>query len=500
MLDYRPDLDPRTPGMLTTVSNVVPTARGYQSAYTATAHTAHTYSLQANEVYPNKLFASRWLSTPGGIVIAATNQRLNVYEYTNGYINVSKAGDYSLASQTYQYGEDAVAAFDLCAFGDVIIACNKGVATQYRSALDLTSGTLFADLTGAPQANTCCVARNFVFLGNCGSWSTVVGASNILAWSALADHTDWDVDPQVTQASYAQFSDTPGPITCVRAFRDGVVVFKADAMYYGRYVGAGTNSDIWDFERVSDKIGCVGHRSVADIDTALIFVGKDDVYSFDGTRPQSITQGIYQTIKGHLTSSGNFACRVGHDKPNTSIWLASTSEVFVWNYRFNRWGRFGTTNTGVFCNTNADDFRKKTLSSVSAGAQTYTTTTDHYNLYTLMIVNGAPKNFNTTRSTSASLTTGYRGDPVKMQTLRRVNPILATAPASVAAVTCYIITSRFPNGGTSSAGVVAMNSSYRMDTLATAGMSNNFFSIQLNLNNSCEVMDIGLDLVPSGER
>lgn len=501
MLDYRPDLDTRTPGLLTVVDDFIPTERGYTVAYAATAHTAHTYTLDTGEAYPNKLFASRWLSTPGGIVIVGSNKRLSVYDYTNGFINVSKAGDYTLGGQTYQYGEDAVAAFDICAYGDVIVACNKSVNTQKRSALDLTSGTLFSDLTGAPKANTCCVARNFLFLGNCGDWSTVTGAQNILGWSALSDYTDWTVNPTVTQASYAQFSDTPGPITCVRPFRDGVVVFKANAMYYGRYVGAGTNSDIWDFERVSDEIGCVGHRSVADIDTALVFVARDDVYIYDGTRPRSITQGIRATLFP-LISAGTYSMRIGHDRQNTSVWLGqgASTKTYVWNYATNRWGRLANSNRHVFCETNVDDFRKITLSTVTAGTQSFTTSTDHYNLHTLTLDQTLPKNRNTTRSTTASATTGYKGSPDQLQTLTRINPIFAIAPATVANFTAYVVTSKYPNGGTSTASVKAMNANYRIDVLDQVGMTSNFFSVQVNTASNCELVDIALTLKPAGER
>ncbi len=167
MLDYRPDLDPRTPGYLESVRDMVPTARGYATHYKTTTHSAHTYTVAAGEVFPNKLFASRWLSQPGGIVIAATNKKLNVYEYTNGYINVSKAGNYDLTGGSFHYGEDGTAAFDLCSYGDTVIATHKSTAVQSRSALDLTSGTLFADLAGTPpKAAVCCTASNFVFLGN----------------------------------------------------------------------------------------------------------------------------------------------------------------------------------------------------------------------------------------------------------------------------------------------------------------------------------------------
>lgn len=504
MLDYRPDLDPRTPGLLVELRNMLPTARGYRAGYALTAHTAHTYSLAANETYPNACFASRWLSTPGGIVIVGTNQKLNVYDYTNGFINVSKAGNYSLAGGTFQYGEDGIGAFDMCAFGDALIACHKSTATQLRSALDLTIATLFADLGGnSPAAQTCCVASNFVFLGNVGNWSTgptITGANNMLVWSAIGDHLTWTNNPTVTQCSYAVFSDTPGAITAVRPFRDGVVVFKAESMYLGRYVGAGTNSPIWDFVRVSDKVGCVGHRSIADIDSALVFLGRNDIYSYDGTRPVSITNGVFGAISSEFDNNGKNPMVFGHDKPNSQVMMSSTGFTWIWNYRYNRWGK-QTYGQAIHCQTNADDFRKITLSSVSSGTQVYTTTTNHYNLYNLFFNGSTPYNRQTTRSDSTSLTTGAIGGPDKVRTLTRVNPIFVTRPSTVATATLEIFASRTP-GSFASLGTATMGSGYRFDTLNIAGVSNNFLQFKLNCTQDFELIGLDTDpnLIPAGAR
>jgi len=511
MLDYRPDLDPRTPGLLTVCSDMVATAKGYVASYVATTHTAHTYSLQAGEIYPNKLFASRWVSSPGGIVLASTNKRINVYDYTNGFINVSKAGDYTLGAQTYQYGEDSSAAFDFCAFGNIIVAANKTQPTQYRSALDLTSGTLFADLGGTPKANTCCAARNFVFLANCsgtfGSSTTAIGQGDMIAWSGIGDYTDWSLNTQVTQSSYAIFNDTPGDVTAIRPFRDGVVVFKADSMYLGRYVGAGNNSPIWDFERVSDKVGCLGHRSVADLDFALVFVSRDDIFLYDGTTPRPITRGIAESLRssfGLIGGNGNNALRVGHNKGDSSVWFATSSLMNVWNYKYDRWSTLSNPNangrTEVMCQTNSDDFRVKTLSSVSGGVPSYATSTNHYNLYTLTIQDGQPYNRNSSfAGGSFRMVTGFIGDPNKLATLSRVNPIYARAPSTVGNVTVKVYASRTPSSGTLK-GSKALNSDYRADNLATAGATANFFQIEHLSSDYCEVVDLVPTLIPAGER
>lgn len=77
-----------------------------------------------------------------------------------------------------------------------------------------------------------------------------------LSWSAIGDFDDWTVDPDVTQCSYAEFGDTSGEIKNIRGYHSGLLVFKSDgAAYYGRYVGAGKYSPIWEFVRVDGGYG-----------------------------------------------------------------------------------------------------------------------------------------------------------------------------------------------------------------------------------------------------
>jgi hypothetical protein len=520
MLDFRPDLDPRTPGYLAFVSELVPSPRGYLTAAAETAYTAHTYTLgAADEVWPNVLFASRWNSSPGGIVIVGTNKRLSVFNFTSGFINVSHAaGDYALGGTAYQFGEDAHGAFDLCAFGDVIIAANKSVTAQKRTALDLTAGIKFTDLggaTAAPAANTCCVAANFVFLGDVGNWSTVTGSSDILAWSAIGDHTDWRVNPQVTQSSYAQFVDTPGAITAVRPFRDGIIVFKANSMYRGRYVGAGPNSPIWDFERISDKIGCVGHRSVVNTENGLVFVGWRDVFIYDGTRPRGITHGIYDFMatQGLFLNQGDIPMQLGHNMSDNCVWLSTYTMTLVWNYRYDRWGMLSSQQTAqpISCQSNVDDFRTETVTSVSSGIPTVTQGADHFNLSTLRMIQGTPKQRNQVDPVPRHFfTTGWFGQPDKLQTIQRVNPVFIQRPVTAADATLTVYGSMTPCNPTA-LGTAKMNTSFRFDLLGPtpngtiAGSTQNFFAFRYDLTNAAtttqvEIADLVPKFVPAGER
>jgi hypothetical protein len=533
MLDWRPDLPEDTPGLLTSVTNLYPSTRGYVSATKAEPQTAHELVLDPGtptyEAAVSSLFATRWLTTAGGIVIAGTDRNLYVYDWTNGFIKVSKSGGYSLYSGvTYQYGEDSTAAFDHCAFGDILIATNRAVVPQYRTALIRTNAAVYADLGTpvlAPKAACCAVASNFVFLGDLNStWGTttsVVGSRDMVAWCGIGNHQSWDVNAPVTQASFAQFVDTPGAITALAPWQDGIIVFKANAMYRGHYVGAGPNSSIWDFERVSDRIGCLGPKSWVDIGNRLVFVGPEDIYSFDGTRPVPITDGIWETeIRGQTNSNGIYPMTIGHDKPRNLILLRRgqyPTQDLVWSYRYNRWSVLTSEILGedyivgrhVFCRTNIGDFRKVTPTITGGGVED-----DHINLYSMFAVVTASTNaggfqvaakcrcYNRFDNTGAypanmSLTTGAFGSDDKITAVDRVSPKWAQAPTTATAQ----MDRKDSLGASWKLGAsTAMGSRKRFDVLGTTGASAPWHRATISVTDPFEIIDINVGRTPAGAK
>jgi hypothetical protein len=527
MLDWRPDLDPRTPGILSFVSEMLPEPHG---GY-ATVHSEcdfgppYTYVLIAGETWPNACFATRWNSQPGGNLFVGTNKRLSMISTGTGYTDVSRAGGYALGGLPYQYPEDAYGFFDFCAYGDVVIACNKAVTAQKRSSLDLTGATKFDDLgnpawTAAPAAHVCCAANNFVFLGDVGNWSTVTGATDILAWSAVGNHVDWRVNPQVTQCSFAQFVDTPGAITAVSEFQSGIVVFKSNSMYRGRYVGAGPNSPVWDFERISDNIGCIGPRSVVTIDQGLVFVGAEDIFLYDGTRPRSITDGIRRFLAANYmfigNNAGQYPLLLGHFRTGDLVYMSGIRMMLCWNYKLNKWGALDTSPIAqaIPCRTNTIHFRTNQVTGVSNGQEQIQTNPEAVNVDIIYIVNGVTKNRNKDQWGDSYLITGYVGQPDKLQTLSRVTPVMSERPPTPVTVpptmelTWY--TSMTPCNG-QYAGTANLNASYRFDTLGgnpnqvVQSSTSNFFSFRIDTHNTAigvptAILDVVPKLTPAGER
>lgn len=513
MLDWRPDLNSiNNDQLLTAVVDMRPTERGYAATYGFTPYVAGQLSLNAGEVSPNAIYATR-TSIQSGFLVLGTNQRLLAWTYSLAYRDVSRGGGYSLSGGPYFNGESNGNAFDMCSFGDIVIAAHPSTTTQSRSATGAFVDK-FADITGAPAAACCASTSNFVFLGNCGSWSTVSGSPDILAWCAIGDYTNWAVNPSVTQASFAQFTDTPGGITALMPFMDGIVVFKANATYFGRYVGAGANQDIWDFVRISDKIGCAGHRSVINAGTFIAFVGPNDFYKFDGAQITSITNGLTSTIRfarGLYEATGG-ALVMCHDAPNSvaEFWPLG----YAWNYRLDRWNSvyLGTSISSSHyavtpCRTNIGDFRTWTITGVDGSHRPVVGTTgNHRNLHTLAFTDdGYPVNRYTAISPVAYCTSNvYAAAGDKMQAPYRVTPTYWVKPTDGAAITVSRGTDS-PNDVDVSPLSFAMTDKFRFDTSAdgVAARYHTFkhtFTVGAEVGVQVELTDLKVEFKPSGSR
>jgi hypothetical protein len=324
------------------------------------------------------------------------------------------------------------------------------------------------------------------------------------------------VNPQVTQCSYAQFVDTPGRITVVRAFRDGIVVFKASSMYFGRYVGAGPNSPIWDFERIADEVGCLGHRSVINAGDTLVFVHAHDIYSYDGTRPRSITQGIWRYLEINELFTGNTSSRfpllLGYARQSNRVIFCGYAQTLVWDSKLDKWGVLSTQQTTqpIPCVTNTEHFRTLTVSSVSGGVETVTVGNEFTNLDALRIFDGVTKNRNNPAFyPHSALLTGWYGQHDKLQTLSRVTPVLTQRPATPPTVPpnmeLTVYGSKTPSDGTALGGAY-LNSEFRFDTLganpsnAMTGSTQNFFAFRIDATEPIEIVDIVPKFTPAGER
>ncbi len=322
LLGFTPDADPTTPGVLVDCVNLIPHEIGMRGA--PTGQTPNDVPALAatctGAAVVTKLDATRK-------IFAGTASKL--YELSSGaWVDRSKAGGYSGGADSR---------WSLTQFGDSTLAANGADPIQKSS-----SGA-FASISGAPTAEIVFSVGAFVMALN-----TIDGAYGTQPdrWWCCASYDDSDWTPSVTTlATTGRLVSAPGPILAGGRLGEYAVVYKQRALYLGQYVGS---PSVWDFQQVpGGDAGCVGKNAWCDIGAAHFFVGTDNLYVFDGTRPQAVGIGA---VRNWFFSAVNpvylYKIQCVYDRKANAVWIfypseASTvcDEALVYHLATQQWGR-----------------------------------------------------------------------------------------------------------------------------------------------------------------
>jgi len=320
-LGFAPDADPYTEGVITACSNMLPAIDGFRSA-------PSPQSIGVTALAAAALGAAQVIKLDGSRrLFAGTASAL--YEWNgSSWTDRSAGGGYSLGS-TEQWG--------FVQWGDVTIACG-GVG----ETLQASTTAAFADISGAPSAACMDATQGFVMVGNHDA-----GAGQVAdGWKccALYDYTDWtdDVD---TQAASGRLIETQGAITAMKALGGDFVAYKDGSMFLGQFVGGG---QVWQWRLISSEVGSPGPGAIVPVDSIHIFMGSQDFYAFDGSRPVSIGSPIREWFFGtQIDPVYKSKVRSLHNKdagivyffyPSRDAGAGVLDKWVAYNYRNQKWG------------------------------------------------------------------------------------------------------------------------------------------------------------------
>lgn len=284
IIAWAPDADPTTPGVLSDIERMLPTARGYAAEPTLGTATSFALTLTAEP------HSAQTITYKAGTVpfvgVGAT-----LRGYFGAWQDVSRtATTYVTASLYNPWRFDA---FSTPANDRIALAVQ--LQNQLQAKTDSTAA-VFGNVTAAPSADTMAVQRGFVLMGN---YTTTAGTSFVDGWacSALEDYTNWTPDI-ATQSARGRLTSTPGQIVRLVAFQDYVVAFKRRSMYRGTYVGAAENT--WSWPVVHRSVGLVSHDAVCEAEGVLYWLGFDGFYRWAGGAVQRIRSAPWTWLQGVL--------------------------------------------------------------------------------------------------------------------------------------------------------------------------------------------------------
>ena len=426
LLGLSPDSDPTILGVLTNCANMVPSLKGMKGAPSAAdAGTTVFHSTCQGAAVTLKLDGTTRFFAGSNSIIS---------ELTAVSTWTQRGSGYGLSeNDRWRFAQ----------FGDVTLASNK------QNTVQASTTTAFAGVSGAPQAAIIETVGNFVFAFN--TTDGTYGDSPNRWWCAgIGGYTVWT--PSIAdQAATGTLTSSPGKITAGRRFGDSIIVFKSAAMYRGDYVGTPA---IWSFSQIPGDVGALCQEVVINVGTPdaprLIFMGPEDFYTFDGSRPIPIgTNRIKVQVYTELLRTRQEHCIAMHDKTNSNVYFFYPSsdspnpdKCVVYNYRTNQWGR--------------DDRQIEAVVEYIIPGLTYGELGDDYATYGdlpaqpygssfLSASFPTPAIFDTSHNVktlngvtaTSSITTGDIGDDLKELLLTRMKCRYVTAPTSASMVNYY---------------------------------------------------------------
>lgn len=425
--EFGPDLDPTTPGVITDASNIIPSVRGYKTGPAPT----------------NPGFDALAATTLGAAVVRKLDNttRFVVGTATKLY----EINGTSWTDRTRGVGGNYNATTDIrwcfAQFGNVTLATNKGDVVQYSS-----SGA-FADISGAPKAKLIETVNQFVMVADLDDGGAFGDSPDRWWCCAQGDYTDWTVDTS-TQCVSGRLTSAPGRINALKRLGDGIVAYKDRAIFLGSYVGA---PEVWTFQEIPGQLGCLGQGAVVDIGAAHVFVGYDNFYIFDGSRPTPVGNPIKDWFFTNLYTDYAYRIVSLHDRANSNVYFfypkaSGSGELdgcVVFNYRTNKWGVADRTIESVVDYVSAG----LTFASSFATGTTWASVESTLTWDSPLLVAGqpAPAYIDTAHTVylltgvggSWNYTTGDIGDDQTFSDVTRVKPRFITAPTTATMANYY---------------------------------------------------------------
>lgn len=433
---FTPDFDPATPGAVLDCSNMMPTLKGLSGApslvdsgYAALSEASKGAALCVKLDGTNRSFVGT--ST-------------KIWEAVGGsWTDRTRAvgGAYSASSDDVRWR--------FAQFGDTSLAVQKADFLQYSN-----SGA-FANVT-APKAACIETVAGFVMLANCNDTGAGLGTAygdqtNRWWCSAYNDYSTWT--PSVTtQATTGLLVDSPGAITGLKRLGSDVVVYKSRSMYMGRYVGAPV---VWQWALIPGEVGCASQEAVVSIGSAHLFVGYEDFYLFDGTRPVPIGAPVREWFFANLNKPYRYRITALHDLQNSRVWwfYPSTSsssgapdKAIIYNYKSQTWGAasYGIESAVDFVSSGVTYANIGNYWADYAGLPSISYDSPFWSasnqIMTVFQTDHKPW-YLTGASTSSSVTTGDVGDDYQFSTIKQARLRYQQAPTTAAMTNYYRLTS-----------------------------------------------------------
>lgn len=336
LLGFLPDVEPTIPGVIVDCINAIPSDRGMEGGPSMQDAVAGLAALAA------QARGAAVLTSTAGTRRQFAGTQTKLYELTGtAWVDVSRT------TPTANYVGSSESRWIFEQFGNIALATNDTEKIQWSAT------GVFQDITAGPSARIVATSDNFVLAFNTND--ATYGDSPDRWWcSAYQDYSSWTASV-TTQATTGRLIGNGGELTAGLRLGPYMVAYKTSSIFLGSYVGTPI---VWQWDRIPGDVGCVGPEALTDIGGAHIFVGDDNIWYFDGTRPVPIATGqVRDWFFQNSAPSVRYRTIVKYDRQNNRVWFfypsptstGSCDAALVYHLATKKWGR---ADQGIECAVN----------------------------------------------------------------------------------------------------------------------------------------------------
>ena len=207
-----------------------------------------------------------------------------------------------------------------------------------------TASANLIEVTAMPSgAKHVCAWGNFLFLGNLFDNDGTTRKGSRIRWNTSSTIGTWPTAQWIDLDA-----DDGDEITAMGVYKNKLIVFKKYKMFVIHYVGGVL---MFQEERISSAIGCVGPNAFIDYGGTLYFIGVYTAYKWEGSgEPTTISDKIQSQWDNICVTLANIF-EVESDDINWQIWFnvangadATTKNIiYALDTRFKSWTRYNIT-------------------------------------------------------------------------------------------------------------------------------------------------------------
>jgi hypothetical protein len=475
---FAPDADVTTPGLISGCSNLIPYLNGMEGA-PEPATPASTPAIAAACI--------------GAAVVTKLDDTRRIIAGTTTKLYELSAGSWTDIGRVAAYNGGIDTRWSITQFGDATLCANRADVIQ-RS-----TGASFADVATAPKAEILFSVGAFVMALN-----TNDGSEKPDGWHCCAAFDDTSWTPSIaTQATSGRLVATAGKLTAGMRLGEYAIAYKMKSMYLGQYVGAPT---VWNWIQVpGGEAGCVGKEAICDIGGAHFFVGDDNIWIYDGTRPVPVADGfVRQFFFDNSNPSYRYKTICVFDRQKNLVWVfypsldaTSPNSALVYHVTARKWG-IANRSIEAALNYISGGVTIDGLSSISPtidGLSSYSFDSQFWLAggKSLSIFNTSHQlQAMTGTSTASSMTTGEVGDDDAVMALNKIRLRYARAPQSASVQTFVQM-----NSGV---GFTAGDSGSVLDGKFDVRQSARWHKATFTFTGPVRVTHMDADIAPAGRR